>query len=160
MSKRIGKGPCPNCGTEITYKVNQKEHLYAYCLHPADGGCGSGTTSRSDKGDELLARKVVKWDSAEDRKKWLPDSSEQPVEEPDESEMEEAEENEEITVAPAPAPQPRPVRRAPPDAQPPKWPAGPPAPARQQSQPATRPKRKAPPGAKPPARRSIVDDLL
>lgn len=157
MSRRIGKGPCPNCGADIIYKVNQKEHLYAYCHHPADGGCGSGTTSRSEKGDELLARKVVKWDSAEERKKWLPENSDQPPVPPEESELEEAEEEGELEVQP---PAPEPPAPPPPRQNPSRstLPASS-APAQRQPAPRTKPAARRPAAPKP-AGKSLVDDWV
>ncbi len=69
----IGQGPCPNCGHPAAYKVNKKGHLYVYCSVEGDGGCHSGTQSRSAKGDRELAKRIAKWTSAEDRKRLLGD---------------------------------------------------------------------------------------
>lgn len=67
----IGHGPCPNCGHSAAYKVNKKGHLYVYCVVEGDGGCHSGTQSRSAKGDVELAKRITKWTKVEDRKKLL-----------------------------------------------------------------------------------------
>lgn len=127
----IGHGPCLNCGFDrVPYKVNKKQHLYAYCPHPADGGCGSGTTSRSDAGDRQLAKKVTKWSSSEERKKWLdeqqpPEPAPQPDPDP-ENELEEEEEGND-----PPPPPPRKQRRpAPPPPPPPRKKAAPKKPAK------------------------------
>lgn len=67
----IGHGPCPNCGANSSYKVNKKGHLYVYCVTEGDGGCHSGTQSRSQKGDVELAKRITKWTNATDKKKLL-----------------------------------------------------------------------------------------
>jgi len=67
----IGHGPCPNCGHPAAYKANKKEHVYVYCVTEGDGGCHSGTQSRSAKGDRELARRVTKWSSKADQRKFL-----------------------------------------------------------------------------------------
>ncbi|WP_341894302.1 hypothetical protein [Ferrovibrio terrae] len=148
MSTVIGKGPCPNCGVEGQYKVNQKSHLYVYCRHPMDGGCGSGTTSRSEKGDELLARKITKWSSKEAKAKWL--GSDQPDEAPEEEEIEEAEEEGDLVEEPVPVqpqePAPRPTVKSKPPSQSKPVPQPP-------RKPASRPK------TLPPRRGSVLDVL-
>ena len=67
----IGHGPCPNCGHPAAYKANKKEHVYVYCVVEGDGGCHSGTQSRSTKGDRELAKRVTKWSSKADQRKFL-----------------------------------------------------------------------------------------
>lgn len=71
-----GHGPCPNCGHAAQYKVNKKGHIYVYCAVEVDGGCLSGTTSRSKTGDRKLAERVKKWANPEDRKLFLGGESE------------------------------------------------------------------------------------
>lgn len=56
-----GDMTCRHCGHAGKAKVNKKGHLYFYCAHPADGGCGVGSTSRSEKGDGIIAAEVKKW---------------------------------------------------------------------------------------------------
>lgn len=65
----IGHGPCPNCSHTAAYKINKKSHVYVYCTTEADGGCHSGTQSRSDKGDKALAKRITKWSNAADKKR-------------------------------------------------------------------------------------------
>lgn len=65
----IGHGPCPNCGHPAAYKLNKKNRVYVYCATEADGGCHTGSQSRSLKGDEKLAARITKWVSAEDRQR-------------------------------------------------------------------------------------------
>lgn len=69
----IGHGPCPNCGHPAAYKLNKKGHAYVYCSTEGDGGCHSGTQSRSAKGDAQLARRITKWVSQDDRARLMGD---------------------------------------------------------------------------------------
>lgn len=83
----IGKGACPNCGYDATYKINKKNHVYVYCVTEGDGGCHSGTQSRSDTGDKALAKRIKKWTSQSDRKRLLgsedaPERTATPAEKP------------------------------------------------------------------------------
>ncbi|MGE5476175.1 MAG: hypothetical protein ACM3Q1_05940 [Bacteroidales bacterium] len=71
----IGHGPCPNCGHHAAYKLNKKGHVYVYCDVEGNGGCHSGTQSRSNKGDVALTKRITKWTSPEDRKRLLGDDS-------------------------------------------------------------------------------------
>jgi hypothetical protein len=80
----LGHGPCPNCGHSAAYKINKKGHLYVYCVVEGDGGCHSGTQSRSAKGDTELAKRITKWTKAEDRKKYLGEAA-APAEQPKKS---------------------------------------------------------------------------
>lgn len=124
MAHTIGKGPCPNCGVEIPYKVNQRGHIYAYCFHPGDGGCGGGYQNRHGHGDAKLAAKITSWKSKEEREKWLgqqPDPEPEPEPEP------------EPLLDPEPEPEPEP----------------PPSPARPIPRPAPRPAPKPPAKPKP-----------
>jgi hypothetical protein len=77
----LGTGPCPNCGNGAAYKVNKKGHLYVYCVVEADGGCLSGTTSRSAKGDRELAKRITKWANKEDRARLLGEGGGNPKQE-------------------------------------------------------------------------------
>lgn len=72
----VGLINCPTCGKEVRLKANKKGHLYVYCDQPADGGCGAGTTSRSDRGDELLAARCKKFVRPEYRAIYAGDSVE------------------------------------------------------------------------------------
>lgn len=127
-SCRAGEGPCPTCDKTIVYKVNKKGHLYAYCDTPADGGCGCGSTSRTDAGDQRFAKKIVKWASPEIRKHFIDGAAPEPEpEEPEDEEFEEEPEPEEPEdeepeeppaskpkkppVAPPKKPAPKPKRR-------------------------------------------------
>ena len=67
----VGQADCTNCGRSGNVKANKKGHLYLYCDVPADGGCGTGQTSRSDAGDLHIARRVKKWVEPEHRKAYL-----------------------------------------------------------------------------------------
>jgi hypothetical protein len=78
----VGHGPCPNCDHVISYKVNKKGNLYAYCVTETMGGCNSGTTSRSLTGNRQLARRVTEWKSAEDRKRFLGETTPEKPKEP------------------------------------------------------------------------------
>jgi hypothetical protein len=70
QGKTVGQGSCPVCGASAPVKVNKKGHLYLYCPTPADGGCGQGMQSRSDKADGLIAARVTAWRDAEARKRF------------------------------------------------------------------------------------------
>jgi hypothetical protein len=94
----VGYASCPNCGARCAVKANKKGHLYIYCPAPLDGGCFSGTTSRSDKGDGLIARRVTEWRNAELKAKYLALAPARA----------------EPSPAPAPAPAPSPAPRKPP----------------------------------------------
>lgn len=76
----VGHGPCPNCGHTAAYKLNKKEHLYVYCDVEGNGGCNSGTQSRSHKGDVSLAKRITKWANTADRARLLGEA-EKPAEE-------------------------------------------------------------------------------
>lgn len=77
--KVIGHGPCPNCGAPAAYKLNKKGRVYVYCVVEADGGCHSGTQSRSLKGDQKLAARIAKWSCTDTRNRLLGDGAPPPV---------------------------------------------------------------------------------
>lgn len=101
-----GDMSCPHCKRAGKAKVNKKGHLYFYCAHPADGGCGVGSTSRSEKGDGIIAAQVTKWLDPAAREHFMQWADTSPVPAP---EPEEDEEEEESPPPPAPAPTPRPA---------------------------------------------------
>ncbi len=73
----VADGVCPSCDHPAVVKANKKGHLYIYCLTPADGGCGTGLTSRSDSGDVRIARQFVKkWRKPEYRAAYLDGAAE------------------------------------------------------------------------------------
>lgn len=95
----VADGLCPNCGRPASVKANKKGHLYVYCVTPADGGCGTGMTSRSDSGDVRIANQFAKkWRKSEYRAAYL----DGPAPEPSVSE------NSVSPEPPVPAPDPEP----------------------------------------------------
>lgn len=106
--KSLGYGKCAHCGHQVTVKRNSGAHLYAYCAPPADGGCGSGSTSRTAKGDEIFAKSILKWNDPKERANYvggaIPGAAKAADPEPDaaEVEAEAAEPAPEPAAAPAP----------------------------------------------------------
>lgn len=112
----VGEMPCPICSKRTAVKVNKKGHLYAYCLHPADGGCGGGSTSRSDSSDGHIAARVTTWRHEEAKKHFLamtPESGEEdePDEEAEATNPSELSSPEKESAAPKPTPRSAPSRK-------------------------------------------------
>jgi len=105
-----GKCPIPSCTFEGPYKANKKGHAYFYCANDGDGGCNTSIMSRSDKGDQLLAKLVKKWRKPEYRAAYLggdPSPEAAPEPEPKAEPLPEpkAEPKPEPKAAPSPAPE-------------------------------------------------------
>lgn len=113
--KTVGRASCILCGlANQPVKVSKKGHLYFTCAPAADGGCEHQMFARGAASDRLLAQKISKWSSQEDKRKWL--GSQQPDPDPDpeelEEEIQEAIEDGAIEVSPEPAPLPPPAAPA------------------------------------------------
>jgi hypothetical protein len=65
MGKTVGEGACAVCGHAGEYRQQDRAkkppRLYFNCAHVADGGCQTQILSRSEKGDQQLARNITKW---------------------------------------------------------------------------------------------------
>lgn len=112
----VGSGKCPDCGVDVKYRANKNGHLYVYCPPLADGGCNAHLASRSDKGDEIYARRVAKWVNADYRAAYLegqpapepePEPEIDPELEPEPEEEAETEPRPRPRAAPRPQPAPR-----------------------------------------------------
>lgn len=103
----VGTGPCPDCGTDAKFRANKNGHIYVYCLPLADGGCNAHLASRSDKGDEIYARRIKKWNDPGYKKIYL---GEKPVPEPEP----EPEPDDELEPEPDDEPEPEPDDDEPP----------------------------------------------
>lgn len=120
--RTAGWGTCPLCGMEDQpFKVSGKEHLYFICQSEADGGCNHQLFARGSVSDTLLAKKITRWKSKEERKKWL---AEVEAPEPDQGEVDEEIEEAvnlgEIEAEPAAEPPPPSPKRTVPRTTPPK----------------------------------------
>lgn len=106
-SVAIGDGHCPFCNSPIVIRSSKSGYLTYTCASVADGGCQHQHFSRSDRHDELLARKVIaKWRKSEYRAEYL---SGGPSPEP------EPEPAPKSKPKPAPAPDPEPAPALPVD---------------------------------------------
>lgn len=91
MTNRIvGEAACPVCDSPTNIRLSEKNnHLYYVCQQPADGGCGSQTFCRYEKGDEKLAAKIGRWRCDETKERFgygEPANDQNPVANDDEPE--------------------------------------------------------------------------